>query len=141
VIISLPSISGDWEVWGDAVEPLVAQNTRQSMGNLSLGNIDLQWYFNALHRNDDAEAMKIAANKEILSGVMLLIARREYDLLDRIFRDGKTLEMASVALVTLARSAYTAREYITSWVDFIANIRGELDNRGLNSSRILKGLI
>jgi hypothetical protein len=101
---------------------------------------DLSWYFELITRSVSHDGFTRSDTRSMLSNILELVAKGNFSILSALLSNSKTFELNVTLLVALARSTYVVRTKITSWADFIENLRSALSERGIDSDSVLRGL-
>ena len=100
--------------------------------------IDARWIFEAL-RSGDPDGRELIA--QTIDGVNALIAKREFRFLDRVFVIIPPSTASRHVLLALLRASAPVRSKLTYWQTYVTKVRDAFDHRGLDSARLLRGLV
>ncbi|PKA44040.1 hypothetical protein CWR43_06965 [Rhizobium sullae] len=100
--------------------------------------VDASWIFKAIRSNDATGRAQIGA---VIDGINALIGSENYSLLDKVFQAIPTRTAGRHVLLSLVRATAPIRTRLLGWQPFVLEVKKEFDERGLESDRLLKGLI
>jgi hypothetical protein len=70
-----------------------------------------------------------------------LVHKNEYEECDIFLRHVKTKNLTDVLLVGLVRLTYSKKEHLSSWNELLEKVSFELDERGYDKYKMLKGIL
>lgn len=83
--------------------------------------------------NPEHKACELAAN------ITKMFKDQEYEKIDGLLYN-LDRSMCILSMLTLLNTTYADRDILENWDYCLASVREELDNRGENSTQILRGL-
>jgi hypothetical protein len=102
--------------------------------------ISLDWYFDALSKNED-EQLSVAKLSDYIKGINSIIREEQYATLEKILHDATAKNAPSHVLLAFTRATYPVRTRIKGWKTFLASVVSKLERSGKDSGRLLKGMI
>lgn len=99
--------------------------------------VDAQWIFNATRSTDQNGLNQLGA---VVEGVNRLVSGGQYELLDKVLNAMPSTASQHV-LLALLRSTAAVRTRMSSWQPFLNRVRDVFTEKGLDASRVLKGLL
>lgn len=104
--------------------------------------IEVSWLFLALSEGVDANPT-VADLAKYVRGVNSIVAQHKYSLMDMALASLSTGvgQISTGTLVVLARSISPIGSHLQFWRSFLKSAKMALDQRGLESGKLLKGLI
>lgn len=99
---------------------------------------DASWIFSAAMSTDANGASMVG---KVIDGVNELIAARDFKGIDRALARVPTGNTSKHVLIALARATFPVRTKLSTWHTFVHEVQKGLANRGLDHTRLLKGLI
>lgn len=101
---------------------------------------NLEWFYSAI--KDGAESKPTpTALVEVINGVNDFIRGYAFIELDRILQSTDVTVISVARLVTMIRATYPVRSRLGEWVPFRNAAITELNERGKDSSLLLKGVV
>jgi hypothetical protein len=100
--------------------------------------VDAEWIFRAFSSSDSNGAERLDATIE---GINALVAQRKFNILNRVLRDISESTASRLVLLALARATFPFRSKLSTWQPFVIRVDFEFRRRGLESARLLKGLV
>ena len=101
---------------------------------------DLSWLFLAYQSREMAQP-SVKSLTDYIQGINGLIKKGKFDLLAKILSSTALSDMSNEAMITFARALYPVRERIPNWKKFVLSVKNELDNRGKDGARLLRGIV
>jgi hypothetical protein len=89
------------------------------------------------HETARAESEELVSTINSLNG---LLKARAFAILDWIFANADLSRARASTLIALLRTTYAARAKLRSWSTLLSRVRAELQRRGLEHDRLLRGL-
>lgn len=77
----------------------------------------------------------------LVSGIADLFTESAYGEVDSLLADPEIDRFSDTALVTLVRTTFPARAKLTNWASCLEQVRSILEARGLDSEKLLRGLL
>lgn len=101
------------------------------------GSIELSWVKIA-----QSEPARITTSnlEAVIDGLNLVLKAERFDLLDEIFREARIGQMPVEAIIAFLRVPFMARFRLKEWRGFRRRARAELQARGIDADRVLKGM-
>ena len=65
---------------------------------------------------------------------------RSYAMVNRLLDEAEVRELTEYSIIAMLRSSFSARQHLPAWRRLLDSARQELDVRGHNASRLLRGL-
>lgn len=93
------------------------------------------FYENALNANTAKEIYPL------ISGISDLFKEKKYKTVNDILAEAELDKMSPTAMTTLVRTTYPARNKLSNWNDKVVDIKQKLDLSGVDSKKVLRGLI
>lgn len=77
----------------------------------------------------------------LISGIAKLFEDKEYTTVDSILLEAQLEIMSPTAMTTLVRTTYPARKKLANWDAKVIDIKNKLDFLGIDTRKVLRGLI
>ena len=97
-----------------------------------------KWVFDAIFSRDDTGVMVLG---DTIDGLNRLIARGDFDYIDRVLSAIPTTTASRHILLAIARATFPIRQKLARWKPFVLSVKDAFISRGLDADRMLKGLI
>ncbi|WP_156437284.1 MULTISPECIES: hypothetical protein [unclassified Burkholderia] len=65
---------------------------------------------------------------------------RSYAMINRLLKEAEVKELTEYSIIAMLRSSFSARQHLPAWRGLLNSARRELDNRGHNAAKLLRGL-
>lgn len=132
VKVSTPSFYTDLESTGrDKITKITALRTAISA--------ELDWLGEFYSKH--SQASKAEEIFPLVKGVGEMFQKRQYGLVDRILNEAELDALSPTVMITLVRTTYPARKKLNKWSSAVGAVKDQLDSQGLDSKRLLRGLV
>jgi hypothetical protein len=101
--------------------------------------LDLSWVFRAMSEN-----VEQSSSQQIMSAITALnelLKNRQFVEIGLIFAIISPKRLSPELMLTLIRVSFPVRGLVTGWYQFVRKIKNELDERRLDSRKLLIGLL
>lgn len=98
----------------------------------------LEWLAPATNGSQESSNLELAA---VIRGLTQLIGKSEYPLIDRILRSFQPGQTSPAMNLAVLRTTGSVRSKLKAWHDLVPRVRFDLQGRGLDADRLLRGLL
>ncbi|UWU25434.1 hypothetical protein N2601_31080 (plasmid) [Rhizobium sp. CB3060] len=88
----------------------------------------------------DRETVETSEIADVIVRIENVLRDRQWSTIDELFRSLDLTRCPPAFLVVAIRDTFPVREKLLTWKSFLISIRGDLERRNMNATKILRGL-